>query len=60
MRVGNQEDERRLAKRVTFGLHQELEGMLEDEQINLGESIFSALKAKSARESDSPIIRGKV
>jgi hypothetical protein len=31
MRVGNQEDERRLAKRVKFGLHQELEGMLEDE-----------------------------
>ena len=60
MRVGNQEDERRLAKRVTFGLHQELEGMLEDEQINLGKSIFSALKAKSARESDSPIISGKV
>ena len=60
MRVGNQEDERRLAKRVTFGLHQELEGMLEDEQINLGKSIFSALKAKSARETDSPTVKGKV
>ena len=60
MRVGIQEEGRRSAKRATFGLHEELEGMLENEQITLGRSIFSALKAKSAKESDSPILRGKV
>ena len=60
MRVGIQEEGRRSAKRATFGLHEELEGMLENEQIILGRSIFSALKAKSAKESDSPILRGKV
>ena len=60
MRVGIQEEGRRSAKRATFGLHEELEGMLENEQIALGRSIFSALKAKSAKESDSPILRGKV
>ena len=60
LRVGNQEEERDSAKRVIFSLHEELEGMLEDEQISLGKSIFSAMKAKASRENDSPIIKGKV
>jgi hypothetical protein len=60
MRVGNQEEGGLTAKRATFSLHQELEGMLEDEKIALGRSIFSAMKAKSARVSDSPVLRGKV
>ena len=34
--------------------------MSEGEIEALGESIFSALKAKSAKESDSPILKGKV
>ena len=60
LRVGNQEEERHSAKRVIFSLHEELEGMLEDEQISLGKNIFSAMKAKASRENDSPIIKGKV
>ena len=34
--------------------------MSEEDIEALGESIFSALKAKSAKESDSPIFKGKV
>ena len=58
LRVGFREEGEPSARRAIFSLKEELESMSEGEAEALGKSIFSALKVKSAKESDSPILKG--
>ena len=54
MRVGLGEEQS--ARRAILNLNDELEEDMEA----LGQSIFTALKAKSAKETVSPILKGKI
>ena len=58
MRVGLGEEQ--FAWRAFLHLNDELQDMSQDDIKALGQSIFSVLKAKSAKESDSPILKGKI
>ena len=58
MRVGLGEEQS--ARRAILNLNDELEIMSKEDIEALGQSIFSVLKAKSAKETDSPILKGKV
>ena len=48
------------AKRTTYTLHEEIQDMGEMELQRMGDQIFPALRAKSAKSGDSPIIQGKI
>ena len=58
MRVGLGEEQS--ARRAILNLNDELEDMSQDDIEALGQSIFSMLKAISAKETDSPFLKGKV
>ena len=60
LKVGLREEEEPSARRAILNVKDELEDMSEGEIEALGESIFSALNAKSAKECDCPILKGKV
>ena len=48
------------AKRALRNLKEELEEMSEDDIDALSQSIFSSRKAKSAKDQDSPVLKGKI
>ena len=48
------------AKRLIYTLHEELEDMEKEEQQMMGQQIFSALRAKSVKNSESPAIQGNI
>ena len=47
-------------RKAVYNLNDELEDMSKDDIEALGQSIFSVLKAKSAKDQDSPILKGKI
>ena len=48
------------AKRVIYTLHEELQDMGEEELQRMGDQILPVLRAKSAKNADSPAIQGKI
>ena len=47
-------------RNMRLSLHQELKGMAKEEEVALGGEFSFVLRAKSVREPESPVLRGKV